>query len=87
MAGRQKWSSVLLPAVTLAVGPSAVVSRLLRSSLLEVFAQDHIRTARAKGLRSLSIVLRHGLRNAAVPMVTYLGTVVGPCWKGSSSPR
>src|SRR5438552_1099823 len=63
VAGRQGLSSVLLPAFTLAVGPTAVVSRLLRSSLLEVFAEDYMRTARGKGLGQLSVVLRHALRN------------------------
>ena len=82
VAGRQGFPSVLLPAVTLAVGPTAVVSRLLRSSLLEVFGEDYLRTARGKGLGQLSVVLRHALRNAAVPVVTYLGTVWGALLEG-----
>jgi len=82
VAGRQGFSSVLLPAFTLAVGPTAVVSRLLRSSLLEVFGEEYMRTARGKGLSWLIVVLRHGLRNAAVPVVTYLGTVLGALLEG-----
>jgi peptide/nickel transport system permease protein len=82
VAGRQGFPSVLLPAFTLAVGPTAVVSRLLRSSLLEVFGEDYLRTARGKGLGWLPVVLRHGLPNAAVPVVTYLGTVLGALLEG-----
>jgi peptide/nickel transport system permease protein len=82
VAGRQGFSSVLLPAFTLAVGPTAVVSRLLRSSLLEVFGEEYMRTARGKGLGWLFVVLRHGLPNAAVPVVTYLGTVLGALLEG-----
>ena len=82
VAGRQGFSSVLLPAFTLAVGPTAVVSRLLRSSLLEVFGEEYMRSARGKGLSWLVVVLRHGLPNAAVPVVTYLGTVLGALLEG-----
>ena len=82
VAGRQGFSSVLLPAFTLAVGPTAVVSRLLRSSLLEVFGEEYMRTARGKGLSWLIVVLRHGLPNAAVPVLTYLGTVFGALLEG-----
>jgi peptide/nickel transport system permease protein len=59
-----------------------VVARLLRSTLLEVFAEDYMRTARGKGLGWLAVVLRHALRNAAVPVVTYLGTVLGALLEG-----
>lgn len=82
VAGRQGLNSVLMPALATAVLPTAVVARLLRSSLLEVFAEDYMRTARSKGLAALPVVLRHGLRNAAVPAVTYLGTVFGSLLEG-----
>jgi peptide/nickel transport system permease protein len=82
VAGRQGFNSTFLPALTLAVLPTAVVSRLLRSSLLEVFGEDYIRTARSKGLASVAVVVRHGLRNAAIPVVTYLGTVLGALLEG-----
>jgi peptide/nickel transport system permease protein len=82
VAGRQQLDSVLLPALTVSVLPAAVVSRLLRSSLLEVFSEDYMRTARSKGLGALAAVVRHGLRNAAVPVVTYLGTVLGQLLEG-----
>jgi peptide/nickel transport system permease protein len=82
VAGRQGLSSTLLPALSLSVLPTAVVSRLLRSSLLEVFTEDYMRTARSKGLASVAVVLHHGLRNAAIPVVTYLGTVLGALLEG-----
>lgn len=83
VAGNEGWQSLVLPAVALAAGPTAVVSRLLRSSLLEVFGEDYMRTARSKGLGTLAVVVRHGVRNAAVPVVTYLGTVFGALLEGA----
>lgn len=82
VAGRQGVLSLIMPAVVVAAAPTAVISRLLRASLLEVFSDDYVRTARSKGLGPFQIVLRHGLRNAAIPVVTYLGTVVGGLIEG-----
>ncbi len=82
VAGRHGLSSLVLPAVSLAVLPTAIVSRLLRSSLLEVFTEDYMRTARGKGLSRMQVVLRHGLRNAAIPVVTYLGGLVAILLEG-----
>jgi ABC-type dipeptide/oligopeptide/nickel transport system permease component len=70
-------SSVVLPAVTLAAFPIALVARLTRSSMLEVLGRDYVRTARAKGLRERTVVARHALKNAAIPVVTVLGLQVG----------
>jgi peptide/nickel transport system permease protein len=64
---------VFLPALTLAVVKSAFLSRLTRTSLLEVFGKDYVRTARAKGAREGRVVYRHGLRNALLPLTTGLG--------------
>jgi peptide/nickel transport system permease protein len=64
---------IVLPAASLGLISAAVLTRLVRSSLLEVLAQDYMRTARAKGLRGRAVVLRHGLRNALLPVVTVLG--------------
>ena len=64
------WKHMILPALTLGVRPLAIIVQLTRSSLLEVLAQDHIRTARAKGLSETQVVLRHGLRNALMPVLT-----------------
>jgi peptide/nickel transport system permease protein len=67
-----EWNSMILPVITLALGPSAVVARYTRSSMVEVIRADYIRTARAKGLREQTVVLRHALKNALIPMITIL---------------
>jgi peptide/nickel transport system permease protein len=64
----------ILPSITLATVPMAVIARLTRSAMLEVMAQDYIRTARAKGLSTARIIFGHALRNAAIPIVTLIGT-------------
>lgn len=63
----------VLPSITLATVPMAIIARLTRSSMLEVMNLDYIRTARAKGLSPIRVVLVHGLRNAAIPIVTVIG--------------
>jgi peptide/nickel transport system permease protein len=63
----------VLPSITLATVPMAIIARLTRSSMLEVMSQDYIRTARAKGLSYRRVVLVHGLRNALIPIVTVVG--------------
>jgi peptide/nickel transport system permease protein len=68
---------MFLPVLSLALGLSAVVVRMTRSSMLEVLGQDFIRVARAKGLATRVILLRHALRNALVPIVTVLGLQTG----------
>jgi len=64
---------LILPSLTLAVIYVALIARITRASLLEVLGADHVRTARAKGLGNASVLLRHVLRNAAVPIVTVIG--------------
>jgi peptide/nickel transport system permease protein len=66
-----------LPAVVLALGLAATVTRMTRSSLLEVLGQDYVRTARAKGVREGAVVYGHALRNALIPVVTVVGIQVG----------
>ena len=61
---------LILPAITLGIRPLSVVVQLTRSSLLEVLSQDHVRTARAKGLSEMQVVVKHGLRNALISVVT-----------------
>jgi peptide/nickel transport system permease protein len=68
---------MFLPVLSLALGLSAVVVRMTRSSMLEVLGQDFIRVARAKGLATRAVLLRHALRNALVPIVTVLGLQMG----------
>jgi ABC-type dipeptide/oligopeptide/nickel transport system permease component len=62
-----------LAALTLAVGMMGLVTRIMRSSMLEVLGQDYMRTARAKGLTPRLVLLRHGLRNSLIPVVTIIG--------------
>ena len=68
---------MLLPSLALALGLTAVVMRMTRSSLLEVLSQDFIRTARAKGVREQWVIYRHALRNALMPIVTIVGIQTG----------
>jgi len=76
-SGFESWRHLILPAVTLAAFPMALVARLTRSSLLEILGRDFIRTGRAKGLAERAVILRHALRNAAVPLLTVLGLQIG----------
>lgn len=74
---------MVLPAFALAGLPTAFIARLTRSSMLEVLGQDYIRTARAKGLTKWLIVCRHALKNALIPVVTYLGPLIAAVFTGS----
>ncbi|WP_112324469.1 ABC transporter permease [Oceanibium sediminis] len=82
-SGRGGLSHLILPAVTLAAAQVALVSRIMRSSMLEVMRQDYIRTARAKGISEWAVILRHALRNAFAPVVTVLGLQVGTLLGGA----
>jgi peptide/nickel transport system permease protein len=68
---------LILPSVALATIPMALIARMTRSSMLDVLGQDYIRTARAKGLRKSLVVLKHGFRNALLPLVTIIGLELG----------
>ncbi|MCL5257491.1 MAG: ABC transporter permease [Chloroflexi bacterium] len=68
---------IILPAVTLAFGSLAVITRMVRSSMLDAMGQDYIRTSRAKGLSERRVILRHALKNALIPTVTLVGLQVG----------
>ncbi len=74
---------LLMPAFTLGYLASAVIARLVRSSMLEVLRQDYVRTARAKGLRDRLVIYRHALRNALIPVVTVLGLQFGALLGGA----
>lgn len=75
--GGEGWLTLVLPALTLGVWAMARTARITRSSMLEVLHQDFMRTARAKGLGEPAAVLRHALRNGAIPIVTALGLELG----------
>jgi peptide/nickel transport system permease protein len=83
VSGRGGPGAVVLPAVTLGTGLAAVLSRMVRSSLLEVLGEDFIRTARAKGLPPHRVILHHGLRNALLPVITLLGLQLGALLAGA----
>ncbi len=68
---------LVLPAFLLSIGHSALIMRYTRASMLEVLNQDYVRTARAKGARELSVIARHALRNALLPVVTLIGSTIG----------
>jgi len=82
VAGPGGIRSVILPSVTIAVGLCAVLTRYMRASLLDALHQDFVRTARAKGLSERTVILRHALRNALVPVVTVLGLMAAGLLNG-----
>jgi peptide/nickel transport system permease protein len=74
---------LVLPALTLGAFSTALISRLVRSALLEVLGQDYVRTARAKGLSQVPVIARHALPNALIPVVTVIGLQVGTLLGGA----
>jgi len=83
IAGWGRWQDVILPAVTLAAYPTAYIARLMRSSMLDVLNQDYIKTARSKGLSEYRVMTIHALKNALIPVVTYLGPLIAAVFTGS----
>ncbi len=81
--GYGDWRSFIMPVITLGTSSASSIARLTRSGMLDVLKQDYVRTARAKGLVGAVIVLRHALRNAALPVVTLLGMQAGVLIAGS----
>ena len=75
--------TAILPAITLAGYPAAFISRLIRSSMLEVLEQDYIRTAYSKGLSERSVIYIHALKNAIIPLITYLAPLTAGILTGS----
>lgn len=74
---------LMLPAAVLGYGSLAVLTRMVRASMLEAMAQDYVRTARAKGLRRYAVVVRHALRNALLPATTVMGLQIGTLLGGA----
>ena len=81
--GLNTMSSYIMPVTALAIYPTAYITRLMRSSLLDVMRQDYIRTAKAKGLSNFKILFKHALRNAVLPVVTYVGPMLASLMTGS----
>ena len=83
VSGMDSQSSIILPAITLGLGLSAILTRMTRTSLLEVLNDDYIRTARAKGLSEKTVILRHALRAALLPIITIVGLQMGSLLAGT----
>lgn len=79
----QPWVHYILPSVTLAAVSTAYAARIMRSQLLEVMNQDYIRTAKAKGLSHRDVIYHHALKNALIPVVTYIGIDFGAMLSGA----
>ena len=82
-AAADAFRHLILPAIALGTIPLAIIARITRSSLLEVMGLDYVRTARAKGLRERSVILRHAARNALLPVVTIIGLQLGALLSGA----
>lgn len=83
VAGWSRPTDIVLPAITLCFGVAAYLARLTRGGMLDVLSQDYIRTARAKGVPPLQIIIKHALRPALMPAVTYLGPAFAGIITGS----
>lgn len=77
VSGMGSLRHMVLPAVTLALPSIAILARLTRSSVLEALGEDYVRTARSKGVSTASVLFKHTLRNALIPVITALGIIVG----------
>lgn len=83
ISGAGTWKHLVMPGITLALYTSALIMRLLRSSMLEVLTKDFMRTARAKGLPERVVIFKHALRNAAIPVITIVALRMGPLLGGA----
>ncbi len=83
VSGATSWKHLVMPAITLGLISSAIIARLTRASMLDALGQDYVRTARAKGLRGRTVVTRHALRNAFIPVVTIIGLQIGGLLSGA----
>lgn len=83
LSGVRSWTSFVLPVIALGVRYAASIARVTRTSMLDVLSQDFMRTAEAKGLRKWTVIIKHGLRNALIPIITIAGTQLGEILTGS----
>jgi glutathione transport system permease protein len=81
--GASSWKHYVLPSLTLGAAVAAIMARFTRSSFVDILQEDYIRTARAKGLTETAVVVRHGMRNALIPVVTMMGLQFGFLLGGS----
>ena len=83
VSGMGDWTHLVLPAVTMGSALAAILTRMVRTAMLEELGQDYIRTARAKGLPERTVVYRHALRNAMIPVLTVVGLQFGALLAGA----
>ena len=83
VSGSGTWEHLVLPAITLGGALAAILTRMVRTAMLEELGQDYIRTARAKGLRERTVVYKHALRNAMIPVLTVVGLQFGSLLAGA----
>lgn len=83
VAGYGSIEHLILPSLTLAITMAAITIRLMRTSMAEVLGENYITTARAKGLKERQVIVKHGLRNALIPVITYMGTQFGYMFGGT----
>lgn len=74
---------IILPVIALSMSPMAYITRLTKTSMLDALGQDYIRTAKAKGVSQMKVIFVHGLRNALIPVITYVGPMIGGILTGS----
>ena len=83
VSGSEGWQSLVLPALTMGGAMAAILTRMVRTAMLEELGQDYIRTARAKGLPERTVVYKHALRNAMIPVLTVVGLQFGALLAGA----
>jgi peptide/nickel transport system permease protein len=83
VAGLTSWKNLILPSITLGLGLSAITTRMIRSSMIEILNQDFIRTAYAKGLSKFQVIVKHALKNALIPVITIVGLQLGALLGGA----
>ena len=83
IVGLGSWQHYIMPGIALALAPIAMISRLVRTNLMEVMRQDYMVLARSKGTSELMVILRHALKNAMVPVITYAGPLIATLLTGS----
>ena len=83
LSGIKTWQAFVLPTIALGLRYAASIARVTRTAMLEVLSQDFMRTAEAKGVRKWTVILKHGLRNALIPIITIAGTQLGEIFTGS----
>lgn len=81
--GFSNWKNYIMPVIALSLSSLAFITRLTRNKLLDVLKSDYIRTAKAKGLSKKTVILKHGLRNSLIPIVTYIGPLIASILTGS----